>query len=162
MVQLKASLNAGCSHCAPYESVQQICHYAAGSGWDVLQNGFLLLHQLSLSSNEWVVLSETLRAVVFTREEQTGTSTSTDDLMTRWARRGHEEKRGSENTGSSKNKHRKDGQEAGMWACRTQKSCGGWSLFFLKYSPLFNNLHLSFQTKYLGFFPIFCYKHDSN
>lgn len=52
MVQLKASLNAGCSHCAPHESAQQICHNTAGSGWDVPQNVLLLLHQLSLSSNE--------------------------------------------------------------------------------------------------------------
>lgn len=83
MVQLKVSLNAGCSHCAPYESVQQICHNTAGSGWDVPRNALLPLHQLSLSSSERVVLTETLIAVVFNREERTGTSTSTDDLMTR-------------------------------------------------------------------------------
>lgn len=40
---------------------------------------------------------------------------------------------------------KKDGEGAGVQVGRrTQKSCGGWSTFFLKHSQPFNNLHLSF------------------
>lgn len=45
MVQLKASLDAGCSHCTPDESVQQICHNTAGPGRDASQNVSLLPQQ---------------------------------------------------------------------------------------------------------------------